>query len=185
LASAYGVEVIVGEEVSTAEGHLLALFIEHELPAGQPAAVTIADVHAQGGVCIAAHPYDWMVRSLGYAGLRQNCAGPDPLWPLDGIEAFNASLLIQSNKAHAAAAAVALGLPACGGSDAHHLATIGRGYTLFPGRTAADLHRALRLGQTRADGSFWGWPEVATATGALLRRELRGRFRRVVRPSTP
>jgi predicted metal-dependent phosphoesterase TrpH len=56
LTPTYGVEVIVGEEVSTAEGHLLALFIERELPPGRPAAVTIADAHAQGGLCIAAHP---------------------------------------------------------------------------------------------------------------------------------
>src|SRR6185436_2860560 len=102
-----GLEVIVGEEVSTAEGHLLALFIEQELPPGRPAAATIAAVHAQGGLCIAAHPYDWMVPSLGRAGLRQRCAGPDCEWPLDGIEVFNASLWLSSNNASAAAAAAA------------------------------------------------------------------------------
>ena len=37
LAPAFGIEVIIGEEVSTAEGHLLALFIEHPLPPGRPA----------------------------------------------------------------------------------------------------------------------------------------------------
>src|SRR4051794_16191097 len=52
LAPYYGLEVIIGEEVSTREGHLLALFIEQELPAGQPAATTIAAIHAQGGICI-------------------------------------------------------------------------------------------------------------------------------------
>ncbi len=46
LAPAYGIEVIVGEEVSTAEGHLLALFIERPLAPKQPAATTIAAVHA-------------------------------------------------------------------------------------------------------------------------------------------
>lgn len=34
LAPSFGVEVIVGEEVSTADGHLLALFIEERLPPG-------------------------------------------------------------------------------------------------------------------------------------------------------
>ena len=37
LAKDYGIEVIVGEEVSTNEGHLLALFIEHFLAPGRPA----------------------------------------------------------------------------------------------------------------------------------------------------
>ncbi len=48
LAPAFGVTVIVGEEVSTAEGHLLVLFIEDALPPGRPAAETIAAAHAQG-----------------------------------------------------------------------------------------------------------------------------------------
>src|SRR5215813_10337077 len=56
LAASYGIEVIVGEEVSTNEGHLLALFVEELLPPRQPAAATIAAVHAQGGLCVAAHP---------------------------------------------------------------------------------------------------------------------------------
>src|SRR5262249_21871771 len=63
-APAYGVEVIVGEEVSTAEGHVLALFVEQPLAPGQPAAATIAAVHAQNGLCVAAHPYEWLTPSL-------------------------------------------------------------------------------------------------------------------------
>src|SRR5215207_1074336 len=57
LAREYGIEVVVGEEVSTADGELLALFIEQRLPPGRPAAETIAAVHEQGGLCVAAHPY--------------------------------------------------------------------------------------------------------------------------------
>jgi predicted metal-dependent phosphoesterase TrpH len=57
LAERYGIEVVVGEEVSTADGEQLALFIEERLPPGLPAAETIAAAHAQGGLCVAAHPY--------------------------------------------------------------------------------------------------------------------------------
>src|SRR5215218_11522871 len=69
LAEEYGIEVVVGEEVSTADGELLALFIERRLAPGRPAAETIAAVHEQGGLCVAAHPY------AGLAGLCR-CTPP-------------------------------------------------------------------------------------------------------------
>ena len=155
LAASYGVEVIVGEEVSTAEGHLLALFIEKRLPPRQPAAETIAAVQAQGGLCIAAHPYDWLTPSLGRAGMAERCAGPGYEWPLDGVESFNAGLWSASANARAAAAGERLGLPLLGGSDSHHLGTVGLGYTLFPGRTAADLRYAIGAHATRPGGNYW------------------------------
>jgi predicted metal-dependent phosphoesterase TrpH len=34
LASKYGLEVIPGCEISTADGHLLAMFVSHPIPAG-------------------------------------------------------------------------------------------------------------------------------------------------------
>lgn len=155
LADAYGIEIIVGEEVSTSEGHLLALFIEQPIPPRRSAAATIAAVHAQGGLCIAAHPYDMVVPSLGRYGLQTRAAAPSRDWHFDAIETFNASLWLASNNTRAATVAAALELPACGGSDSHHLATIGLGYTLFPGRNAADLFQAVLCGQTRADGRYW------------------------------
>jgi predicted metal-dependent phosphoesterase TrpH len=49
LAREFGVEVVIGEEVSTADGHLLALFVDTFLPPGRSAAETIAAIHAQVG----------------------------------------------------------------------------------------------------------------------------------------
>ena len=156
IARAYGVEVIVGEEVSTAEGHLLALFIDHWLPPGRPAAETIAAIHAQGGLCVAAHAFDPLVPSLGRAGLSGRCAGARAgEWPLDGVESFNASSWIAASNRHADAFGAALGLARCGGSDSHSLATVGRGYTLFSGTSADDLYRAIAGGQTAPGGVRW------------------------------
>ncbi len=179
VAGSYGIDVIVGEEVSTAEGHLLALFIEQWLPPGRPAAETIRAVHAQGGLCIPAHPYGWRVPSLGHAGLRERCVGENGDWPVDGIEAFNASLWLPYNNATASALATELNLPACGGSDSHHLSTIGLGYTLFRGRTAADLRHAIQMGQVQAGGTSWHWFHTAEFVG----RWLLGKTQRVLRPS--
>ncbi len=158
MAHDFGVQVIIGEEVSTADGHLLALFIEDELPPGRPAAETIAAVHAQGGLCIAAHPYDWSVPSLGPRGLRQRTTGPRAgEWPLDALEGMNAGVLWALRGCNSAAqrAAAELHLPIVGGSDAHSLQAIGLAYTLFPGSSADDLYRAIQCGEVRCGGGYW------------------------------
>jgi predicted metal-dependent phosphoesterase TrpH len=58
-------DVIIGEEISTREGHMLAYFIERHIRTGMSARDTIAAIHDQGGLAVAAHPYDWMVPHLG------------------------------------------------------------------------------------------------------------------------
>ena len=173
LAGRYGLEVIIGAEVSSAEGHILALFIETLPPRGRPAAETIKQIHAQGGVAIAAHPYDAVVRSLGWYGIAERCGGPESAWPLDAIETFNAGQFTPGSNPRAADLAARLGLPAVGGSDSHHLATLGMGYTLFPGRTGAELRTAIGLGQSRAEGRGWSWAQQAEAGGLLVARGVR------------
>lgn len=149
IAPDYGIEVVMGEEVSTADGHLLALFIDDFIKPGRSAADTIREVHAQGGLCVAAHPFDGSTPSL-----RDRVTTLD----LDGIEAFNASLSWWRNSANRVAqrAAATLGRPMIGGSDAHSLLTVGCGYTVFEGTTAADLHRAIVAGTVRWGGTCWG-----------------------------
>jgi predicted metal-dependent phosphoesterase TrpH len=157
---------------------LLALFIDEWLPPGRPATETIAAVHAQGGLCIAAHPFDWAVPSLGQHGLREQCYGRrQGQWPLDGAEVMNASLTWPRDTANNVAqqAAQQLALPALGGSDAHSLATVGRGYTLFNGRSADDLYRAIETGAVGWGGSCWSIPNYIELGWLYLRqRNLRG-----------
>lgn len=168
MAPAFAIEVVVGEEVSTREGHLLALFIEEWISPGRPLADTIAEVHAQGGLCIVAHPYDWLTASVGEQ-LRTRC-GAD--WALDGIETFNASLPIAQMNERAARVGAAVGLAAIGGSDSHHAATVGAGYTRFPGRGSGDLRAAIRARRTIALGRPWGLRATAAWIGRKCRRDL-------------
>ena len=48
--------VFVGEELSTTDGHLLALFIANDVAANQPTERVIEQIHAQGGLAIVADP---------------------------------------------------------------------------------------------------------------------------------
>lgn len=179
IADSYGIEVIVGEEVSTQQGHLLALFIEDELPAHRPVTETIAAAHAQGGICIAPHPYDWTVPSLGGRNVLAQCGSAASAWPIDAIEVFNASVWVPRFNDCAAAAAGQLALPGVGGSDAHHLAAVGMGYTLFPGHSAADLRHAIVRGQAQAGGSYCHVMHVLEFVALWLRT----RMARALQPS--
>jgi predicted metal-dependent phosphoesterase TrpH len=183
MADAYGVEVIVGEEVSTREGHLLALFLEEELPPGRPLSETAAAARAQGALVVAPHPFGYLVRSIGRTGALGLGVRAGRSWEslVDAVETWNAGLWSSRTNAQAARFAAARGLPAVGGSDSHHLQTLGLGYTLFPGRTAAELRQALLCGQTLAAGALWGLRRSAEA-GALIAWRSLGRWQAAAEP---
>lgn len=147
----YRFEVVTGAEITTLEGHLLALFIERPVPSFRSLAHTIDAIHAQGGLCLIPHPMSHLTRSIGRHGIERILARrADGLW-FDGIELANPT---PAGRVVAARArrlnARAYHLPVTGGSDAHFLPMVGSGRTLFAGTSAADLRAALVAGETRA-----------------------------------
>jgi predicted metal-dependent phosphoesterase TrpH len=136
-------EVITGMEVTTADGHMLALFIEQRVASYRPASETVAAVHALGGICIAAHPLSWLSNSLTERVLGELLDAPEPAGRIDGIETLNNTFPGRVGRARCREIARARQLPQTGGSDAHFLIAVGSGRTEFPGRTAADLRRSI------------------------------------------
>ncbi len=152
----YRFDVLTGMEVTTLEGHLLALGISEPIKSLQRLDRSIAQIHEQGGVAIIPHPMSWLIRSVGQRGILRilNDAAPEVYF--DGIEALNPSIAGQVTVAKTKRLnATHFHLSETGGSDAHTLSMIGTGVTYFQGHTAQDLLRTLRAGQTRADGHFW------------------------------
>ena len=83
LAPAYGVEVDPGSEISTAEGHLLALFLKERVEPGLSLADTVLRVGEQGGLCIAVHPMARGQQPVGRIhppGITGSRGGPNPGW---------------------------------------------------------------------------------------------------------
>lgn len=142
--SGTGPDVIVGEEVSSADGHILGLFISSRVPPGMSAADTVAAIHEQGGVAIAAHPF-W--RSEEGRAYRYGVAGLIESVDFDAVEVLNGGFTPSMIQANARAAAAAGGRTRVGGSDAHVKHALGWAHTRFPGRTAAELRAALAAGQ--------------------------------------
>jgi predicted metal-dependent phosphoesterase TrpH len=157
-------EVVVGMEVTTLSGHLLALFIEEAVPSLRPLARTLDAIHRQGGLAVVPHPLSPLTRSLGARALEAvHRRRADGLW-LDAIELANPSPAGRLTAARARRLnETRYHLPEVGGSDAHHLPAIGRAATTFPGRTAADLRAAILAGTT---GSRCGrYPSLAEIGG--------------------
>ena len=148
LAPQYGLEVIPGCEISTAEGHLLALFIERPIPPGRSLVDTVLMVADQGGICIAAHPTARGTPSLSFETIFDALWVPGVARTLVGIEAFNGGLVYTRSNPMVAAMAKMLPLAKVGNSDAHVLPMIGHGSTEFEGSSIQDLRRALETGTT-------------------------------------
>ena len=143
LAPRYGIEVIPGIEVTTAEGHLLALFVQAPIPAGRSLIETVHLVAEQGGIAIAAHPggpWRWCLRE---ANIAAALADAQIAQTLIGLEAYNASLPNLALNQHACAMGQRLPLAMVGASDAHMLWMIGMAATWFPGEGSRDLRTAL------------------------------------------
>ena len=147
LSELYDFEVVIGEEVSSKNGHILGLFIEEEVPAGMSAADTIRAIESQGGVAVIAHPF--ANRAFGPFGLKSVGDTVNDL-AFKALEVYNSSpYLIYANRLAAKAFAGGQGFAATGGSDAHVCKAIGKGYTLFRGSSAEDLRRSIDNLETR------------------------------------
>lgn len=148
-------ELIPGVEVSSRDGHILGLWVESDVPKGLSAADTVAAIHAQGGVAIAAHPFTFALRLLGLKGVGRLIATV----PFDAVEVANSNPTEIGGNTCTLLYNRALGrrLPEVGGSDAHFLSVVGRTGTRFPGTKASDLRNAITSGTTRSFGSPWTW----------------------------
>jgi hypothetical protein len=179
------VEVVVGEEVTTRGGHLLALFIEERIRPYRSLRDTIAVIHDAGGLAVPAHPlvpYPLCAQGRVLRGLLDD---PDPRVHPDAIETFNPTALGRPFHHRVVRFATELGLAHLGNSDAHALEAIGTGWTSFPGRSAADLRAAIEAGDTKHHGSFHGATGQVGTFGQQLRKrgrdakdEVGGRLRR-------
>ena len=119
--------VIVGEEIMTQEGELLAAYVKELVPRGLPALEAIARLKDQGAFISVAHPFD-RFRSGGWSV-------SDLLKIIDlvdAIEVFNSRCFLSVYNRKAAEFAAAHSLQGTVGSDAHALYEVGRSTMFLP-----------------------------------------------------
>ena len=135
-----GLQLIVGEEVRTADGDMLGLFLQEVVPPGLSAAETAAAIREQGGVVGLPHPFDGFRSSGGSQAGEAEQKLEELATIVDYVETHNARAYRDANPL-AGAFAERHGLPGVGSSDAHSITEVGIASTVLPGpfSTAAEL----------------------------------------------
>jgi len=118
--------VIVGEEIMTTQGEILAYFVKETVPAGLSPDETIKRLRDQGAVISVSHPFD---------GLRKGAWQEDQLLRIieqvDAIEIYNARCFFERDNKAAIDFAQKHNLNGTAGSDAHTLREYGTAMTLM------------------------------------------------------
>jgi predicted metal-dependent phosphoesterase TrpH len=132
--------VIIGEEVYTTRGEILAYYVKELVPAGLEPMEAIRRLKDQGAVISVAHPLDPL---RGGAWEEQHLRQILP--HLDAIEVFNARCVTKSANQRALELAREVGLPGTAGSDAHAYLEVGRTRLKLPAFDDADSFRSALL----------------------------------------
>lgn len=169
----YRFDFVVGEEVSTQSGHLLALFIEKRIPPRLSMEESIDLIHAQGGLAIVAHPLNQLFRHSCPRLVLDRIKASESVW-LDGIETWNASFCgIYANRVAMQSNREDYGWPEVGNSDAHTLSAIGTGCTWFEGKNALEVRASIEQGATAPGGKLWGMNDYLHLAGYHLGKQSR------------
>lgn len=108
-----GLRIIIGEEISTLEGHIIGLFIKDKIEPHQSAKETILQIKKQGGVVLVPHAFDRLRGGIGAKHLHELKGD------IDFLEVFNARVLIAADNVKALNFAKEHGMASYVGSDGH------------------------------------------------------------------
>jgi hypothetical protein len=172
--------VIVGEEVKTTDGDLIAVFLREVVPPGLSAVETIAAIREQGGLVGVPHPFD---RLRGF-GRRSGAALESIAHLVDWVEAYNARVIGGTANEKAALFAREHNLPGVGASDSHTVLEVGVAYNIVDGDPATPVGLLASLAAVDfvpGHASFYvrGWTPLAKVI-----QSIRGNGRRRAKGST-
>jgi predicted metal-dependent phosphoesterase TrpH len=131
--------VIPAEEVTSADGEMVALFINSTIPGGLSAEATADAIREQGGLVSVPHPFD---------PFRNRHISPEALDRLaetgriDLIEVFNSRVTLGRHNEAAAEFAVRHRLPGVACSDSHTGMEVAMSFNALPDFSTADELRA-------------------------------------------
>jgi hypothetical protein len=166
MAQDHDLLVVPASEVSSFNGHILALGVGEPIPRGLSASETIQRIEDRGGLAVAAHPGRFYT-GLSLSEIRSN--------QFPAVEVANGGSSIRQNTL-ARKVAEGKGLGRTGGSDAHRPEHIGRCRTVFenPPSSVEELLEEVRARRTdgRGEGLTLGgqWSHNAGMFGRWLTR---------------
>ncbi|MEF8880461.1 MAG: PHP-associated domain-containing protein, partial [Candidatus Nanohaloarchaea archaeon] len=149
IAEDHDTIVLPGEEVSTSDGHLLAIGVEERIQPRNPFQETVEKIREKGGAAVVPHPFQKTRHGVSKRKIEE----------VDAVEAYNAWLFTGFQNHRARKFADHRGFPKVAGSDAHSIGLIGRAYTKIhidkPKNEIEpdDIIEALRDGDVEMEGS--------------------------------
>jgi predicted metal-dependent phosphoesterase TrpH len=152
--------VIKGVEVSSADGHILALNVNDKIKPGMSAVDTIEAIKSQSGIAIAPHPFAKFGLGNKIKGLKVNA-----------IEVINPYSYFTGANKLAQRAAKEMNFNTVAGSDAHSLSLIGKVYTEVDceSNSVEDIIAAIVRGSTKPkDNMGFGSAALALIRGLGL-----------------
>jgi predicted metal-dependent phosphoesterase TrpH len=151
--------VIPGEEISTKDGHCLALGLSDIIPPDRTIEETIDFIHQQGAIAISSHPFD--IKSDGLGTKARLC---------DAMEVFNALNVDRLTNNAARNFAKKHGLIGTAGSDAHHTSMLGKGLITTEANDVDGIIKNIRKSRFSLQVKY---PDIDTIMRyALLRLKL-------------
>jgi len=151
-AKKYKIRVFKGEEVNTAKGHILALGIEERILPGKSLEETIDLIHDQGGIAVAAHPFD-----VKRQGVGKECV------KCDAIEFHNSLCLDRFSNMKAKRFGKVNKLNGISASDAHSRRMIGMGITETKSDSLDSILKDIKYGRVQLVNSYTPARVVADA----------------------
>lgn len=132
--------LIPGAEITSQDGHIIALGINEIVKSNMPALDTVDAIHAQGGIAVAAHPFGGLTRPGIHAA--------EILKRMDAIEVLNGGTFMRQNS-QAFALAQKLKKPKVSGSDAHLLKNVGSFACEIKADSIDDILSAIKRGRIK------------------------------------
>jgi predicted metal-dependent phosphoesterase TrpH len=167
LAADYDLIGIPGMEVTSADGHVLAIGVEEAVPSGRPFVETLEEIRSRGGLAIVPHPFQ-----SSRSGVAPNIS-QEALASADAIEVYNSRLLTGRANRQAERFARTHELPMTAGSDAHIAEMVGQAVTRVGAeeRSLDGILDAVRDGRTSVEGKRTPWHiSFRQAAGGAKRR---------------
>lgn len=142
-AKAQGIIFIPGIEVSTQTGHIIALGISEHIREKQTLDATLDEIKSQGGISIAAHPFDIYNNGVKHAMSKT-----------DAVEVFNSLSLDRLSNSFCKKQAEKLGLSTVSGSDAHAPSMIGLARNIIEADDLDSALKAIKAGKVELDVNY-------------------------------
>ena len=143
--------IIIGEEIMTTRGEILAAFVQDEIPANLTPQETIARLKEQGAFISVSHPFDEM-RKGGW--MENDLLEILPL--VDAIEVYNSRCMLPRFNRRAGLFAQKHNVAGTVGSDAHAAFEVGRSLLLLDQFTGPEgMRQVIRGAKMRVKWSPW------------------------------